>query len=57
MAVNPITNKIYTANAMDNTVTVIDGGTNATATVTVGTNPIGVAVNPATNQALQFFAD
>jgi len=35
IAVNPVTNKIYTANQGSNTVTVIDGTNNATATVTV----------------------
>ena len=39
VAVNPVTNKIYVANYGSDNVTVIDGATNATATVTVGTNP------------------
>ena len=30
--------------------TVIDGATNNTTTVAVGTNPVAVAVNPNTNQ-------
>ena len=30
--------------------TVIDGATNNTTTVAVGTNPFAVAVNPVTNQ-------
>ena len=34
VAVNPVTNKIYVANYASNNVTVIDGATNATATVT-----------------------
>ncbi len=50
MDVNPVTNKIYVTNAKSNNVTVIDGATNATATVNVGTNPIAAAVNPVTNQ-------
>jgi len=33
-----------------NTVTVIDGATNGTATVAVGLNPMTLAVNPATNK-------
>jgi DNA-binding beta-propeller fold protein YncE len=59
-AVNPVTNKIYVVNnncidypnpcAGNGTVTVIDGATLATNTVTVGSNPYGVAVNPITNQ-------
>src|SRR5215469_3364366 len=49
--VNPVTNKIYVANG-DNpgTVKVIDGVTNLTTTVAVGTDPIAVAVNPLTNK-------
>src|ERR1700730_8343972 len=50
VAVNPVTNKIYVANFKGNSVTVIDGATNATVTVTVGSQPQGVAVNPATNK-------
>jgi len=37
------------ANYDTNNVTVINGTTNATTTVAVGTNPVAVAVNPATN--------
>src|ERR1700688_3729 len=56
IAVNPVTNKIYVADCIlsgdnqhgiDGNVTVIDGATNATTTITVGVCPIGVAVNPA----------
>ena len=36
MAVNPATNKIYVANWTSNNVTVIDGATNATTTVSAG---------------------
>ena len=50
VAVNPVTNKIYVANENSNNVTVIDGATNTTTTVAVGTFPIAVAVNPVTNQ-------
>jgi len=50
IAVNPVTNKIYVANAGSNTVTVIDGATNIRATVNVGTSPQAIAVNPATNK-------
>ena len=50
VGVNPSTNTIYVANEGSNTVSVIDGSTNAvTATVTVGTNPYDVGVNPSTN--------
>ena len=50
VAVNPVTNKIYVANAGSANVTVIDGATNSTATVSAGTTPISVAVNPLTNK-------
>src|SRR5437016_2377507 len=50
VAVNPVTNKIYVANANGSSVTVIDGATNTTATVAVGASPIAVAVNPVTNK-------
>ncbi len=33
VAVNPVTNKIYVSNVASNSVTVIDGATNSTATV------------------------
>jgi YVTN family beta-propeller protein len=51
VAVNPVTNKVYVINAGDNTVSVIDGSTNAvTATVAIGGNPVAIAVNTMTNQ-------
>jgi YVTN family beta-propeller protein len=50
VAVNPLTNKVYVANAGSNNVTVIDGATNSTATVAAGTSPQSVAVNPVTNK-------
>ena len=37
VAVNPMTNKIYVANYNSNNVSVIDGATNSTITVTTGT--------------------
>jgi YVTN family beta-propeller protein len=49
--VNAATNKVYTANATTNNVSVIDGGTDTViTTVAVGTNPRGVCANPATNK-------
>jgi YVTN family beta-propeller protein len=45
-----VTNKIYIANESDNTVTVIDGASNITTTVGVGSSPTSVAVNPVTNK-------
>ncbi len=58
VAVNPVTNKIYVANYCGSasyclskgTVTVLDGATNNTITVTVGYYPDALAVNPATNK-------
>jgi YVTN family beta-propeller protein len=50
VAGNPVTNKIYVANALSANVTVIDGATNSTTTVSVGTSPDSVAVNPVTNK-------
>jgi YVTN family beta-propeller protein len=60
VAVAPVTNKIYVVNnncinfprpcAGDGTVTVIDGVTLTTSTVTVGSYPYGVAVNSTTNK-------
>jgi YVTN family beta-propeller protein len=57
IAVNPKTNKIYSANFTGNgaastgNVTVIDGSTDTVATtITVGSNPAGIAVNPNNNR-------
>ncbi len=50
VAVNPVTNKIYVANAVSNNVTVIDGATNAATPVSAGSRPVAVAVNPVTNK-------
>jgi YVTN family beta-propeller protein len=48
--VNPATNRIYVANALDNSVSVVDGALNTViATVQTGTRPIAVAINQATN--------
>jgi YVTN family beta-propeller protein len=62
VSVNPNTNKAYVANNYDNTVSVIDGGTNKVvatlpgteippAGITVGNSPQDVSVNPDTNKA------
>ncbi len=50
VAVNPVTNKIYIANFGGNTVTVLDGVSNATGTVVVGSGPVSVGVNAVTNK-------
>ena len=50
VAVNPTTNRIYTANIDSDSVSVIDGGANTVvATVPIGSDFWGVAVNPNTN--------
>jgi YVTN family beta-propeller protein len=50
MAVNPITNKVYTLNEFDNTVSVFDANTGNTKTIAVGPRPQYIAVNPVTNK-------
>ena len=47
---NSVTNKVYAANAGGNSVTVIDGATNNTATVNVGVAPYAIAVDPVRNK-------
>jgi YVTN family beta-propeller protein len=50
-AVNAVTGQVYVANEDSNTVSVIDGATNAVAaTVTVGNTPFAAAVNAVTGQ-------
>ncbi len=49
-AVNIASNRIYTANYGDNTVTVIDGATNLTTTVAAGQSPYDARANPFTNK-------
>ncbi len=50
LAVNAATNKIYVVNQHGNSVTVIDGVTNQTASVATGLRPQALAVNQATNK-------
>ena len=50
VAVNPNTNKIYVANYINNTVSVIDGTTYTVKNVNVGNRPNVIAVNPNTNK-------
>lgn len=50
IAMNPVTDKIYVVNREGNSVTVIDGATRATATISGGARPEAVAVNTATNK-------
>jgi YVTN family beta-propeller protein len=51
VAVNPMTNKIYIPSRGSlGTVTVIDGATNVTKTITTGTNPSVAVVDPVTDK-------
>ena len=50
VAVNPVTNKIYTANRAGGSVTVVDGATHARVRVAVGNTPTAIAANPTTNK-------
>jgi YVTN family beta-propeller protein len=50
LAVNSQTNKVYVANSGDGSVTVIDGATNQTTTVSADSQPCYVAVNTVTNK-------
>jgi DNA-binding beta-propeller fold protein YncE len=52
LAVNSATNKIYLANQLSNNVTVLDGATSITTTVTDpnAVGPVNVAINPTTNK-------
>jgi YVTN family beta-propeller protein len=50
VALNSATNKIFVANEVSNTVTVIDGATTTTRSVAVGDGPLALAVNPRTNE-------
>lgn len=51
VAVNPVTNRIYVVNELDNNLYVIEGATNTViAVIAVGGLPVDVAVNPVTNR-------
>ncbi len=54
VSVNPVTNKIYTANSADGSVSIIDGATNAVTRIALGlrsgANPREVVVNVLTNR-------
>jgi YVTN family beta-propeller protein len=54
LAVNPVTNQVYAADQSSNDVTIFDGTTDMTATVTVGSssqaNGSSIAANPASNK-------
>ena len=50
IAINEATNKIYVPNYDSSSVTIINGSTNAVATLAVGVNPFAAAINPRTNR-------
>ena len=50
VAVNPITNKVYTVNEFSDTVTVTDGTTGQSQAILVGPRPQFLVVNPVTNR-------
>ncbi|HXS54255.1 MAG TPA: Ig-like domain repeat protein, partial [Usitatibacter sp.] len=50
LAVNPVTDKVYTLDTDANSVTVFDAARGTTATIAVGNRPEFIAVNPATNR-------
>jgi YVTN family beta-propeller protein len=50
VVVNQKTNKVYAVNSSNGTVAVIDGSSNSTKTVRVGSQPMAIAVNPVTNK-------
>ena len=50
LAVNPLTDKVYTANPQDNTVSAFDASRGTSTTIPVGNGPEFIAVNPATNR-------
>ena len=51
LAIDSVTNKIYIVNGQAGTVTVLDGATDSTSTIAVGSysSPYAIAVNPVTN--------
>ena len=56
LAINPVSDEIYVANYNGNSVSVINGSSNAVGSpIAVGTSPTAVAVNPVTNDI--FVAD
>jgi YVTN family beta-propeller protein len=50
IAVNPVTNRIYVVDLGSNEVMVIDGATNETTAVPVGTGPFFIGLNPVTDK-------
>lgn len=50
IAINPVTNVIYVANEGGGDVTVLDGSTDQTSSITIGGVPNVVAVNPTSNK-------
>jgi YVTN family beta-propeller protein len=50
VVVNPKTSKVYAVNTGNNTVTVMNGSTNSTTTVEVGSEPMAISINSETNK-------
>jgi hypothetical protein len=50
VAVNPLTHKVYIANATSNDITVLDSLTLATLTIHIGATPTALDLNPVTNK-------
>jgi YVTN family beta-propeller protein len=50
VVVNPKTSKVYSVNTSNNTVTVMNGLTNSTTTVGVGSEPMAISINSVTNR-------
>jgi uncharacterized protein len=50
VVVNPKTSKVYAVNTSKNTVTVMDGSTNSSTTVGVGSEPMAISINSETNK-------
>jgi DNA-binding beta-propeller fold protein YncE len=48
--VNPVTNTVYVASSSSNIVTVINGSTYSTSTVSVGAGPVAIDIDTATNK-------
>jgi YVTN family beta-propeller protein len=49
LQINPTSNKIYVANSVGRSLTVIDDATHAVATINLGTRPESIGINRATN--------
>jgi YVTN family beta-propeller protein len=55
--VNPVTNRVYTADSQSGTLTAIDAANDQSVTIGLGSNPLAVGTNPVTNQIYVCNAD